>query len=395
MRSGTPAIAGGKPVRDDSIGYGGQSIGAREKEAVLDALDSDYITRGPRVEEFEQAIADYVGVDHAIMVTSGTAALQLSARAAGFDHDDEVITTPLTFTATANAIAHTGATPIFADIDSNSRNIDPTNVKSSISESSAGLIPVHYAGQPCDIEALFAIGDKYDLSIIWDACHAIGSRWRGELIGSQRDMAVFSFHPVKTITTGEGGMVVTDDDLLAERVRSMRSFCMDRQPDNHDREPWYQVVEDLGFNYNVTEFQAALGLVQLQRIDEFASKRQKIVNRYDEAFDSMSGIDSPAVKPDVNPVWHLYAVEITSKFGCSRRDFVRAMHCENIGVQVHYVPLHYHPYYQRLYGYEQGDFPVTERVYEGLVSLPLFPAMGEEDVSDVIQAIKRLHEHFS
>lgn len=393
MSEDVPAFYDGDPIRDDVLGYGGQTIGEREKEAVLEVLEGDYITRGPTVDEFEEAVADYVGVDHAVAVTSGTAALHLAGLAAGFEPGDEVVTTPFTFAATANAAAHAGATPVFADVDPETRNLDPDAVRQQVTDDTEGLIPVHYAGQPCEIDALLEIADEHDLTVVWDACHAIGSMWRGERIGGQRDVAVFSFHPVKTITTAEGGMVVTDDDYLAERVRSLRSFEMNYEPEGHEDEPWYQVTEGLGFNYNVTDIQAALGLVQLDRIDEFGRRRDEIVARYDEAFSGIERLETPTVKPDVDPTWHLYAVEIGEAFGCSRTEFVNAMHAENVGVQVHYVPLHYHPFFQREYGYERGEFPNAEAVYEGIVSLPLFPGMDDGDVEDVIRAVERLHDH--
>jgi len=391
-----PAVEGGDPVRSDVLGYGGQSIGDREQEAVVEALKRDYITRGPTVEEFEREFAEFVGVDHAVAVTSGTAALHLTGLAAGFHEGDEVITTPLTFTSTANTAVYAGATPVFADVKPDTRNIDPATVRDRITPDTAGLIPMHYAGQPCEVDALLDIADDHDLTVIWDACHALGSTYRDRMAGSHRDMAIFSFHPVKNITTAEGGMVVTDDNALADRLRSLRSFDMDYDPAGHEDEPWYQVVEGVGFNYNFTDLQAALGLVQLERIDEFKRRRDEIINRYDEAFADVPGVETPTVKETVDPMFHLYAIEIDAdRFGCSRKRFVNAMHAENVGVQVHYVPLHYHPLYQERYGYERGMYPVTEEAYEGLVSLPLHPGMGERDTEDVIRAVQRLHEYYA
>jgi dTDP-4-amino-4,6-dideoxygalactose transaminase len=267
-------------------------------------------------------------------------------------------------------------------------------VREQITEDTAGLIPMHYAGQPCEIDELLNIADEHDLTVIWDACHAIGSRYRDQMAGSHRDVAVFSFHPVKNITTAEGGMVVTDDDELAARLRSLRSFEMNTEPTGHEDEPWYQVVEGVGYNYNFTDLQAALGRAQLGRLDEFKRRRDEIIAQYDAAFAEVPGIDTPTVKDGVDPMFHLYAVEIEpAAFGCDRKRFVNAMHEENIGLQVHYVPLHYHPFFQEQYGYERGDFPATEAIYEGIVSLPLFPGMVEKDVRDVIISVKRLQRH--
>ncbi|NEU58106.1 DegT/DnrJ/EryC1/StrS aminotransferase family protein [Halorussus sp. MSC15.2] len=394
MTDETPAIRGGEPVRTEPLGYGGQSIGEREKEAVVEALESDYITRGPRVDEFEETVAEFVGVEHAVATTSGTTALQLAGRAAGFGAGDEVITTPLTFVASAYPACHTGADPVLADIDPELRTLDPDAVRDAITDDTKGLVPMHYGGHPCDIDALLDVADEHDLTVIWDASHAFGTRVEGRPVGAERDMAVFSFHPVKNITTGEGGMVVTDDDALAGRLRSLRSFDMDYEPDGHEDEPWYQVATGLGYNYNVTDMQAALGVVQVDRLEEFKRRRQEITARYDEAFEEIPGLRTPVVREDVDPMLHLYAVEIGEAFGCSREEFVDAMHEENVYVQVHYVPLHYHPFFQEEYGYERGQFPETETVYERLVSLPLFPGMDDGDVDDVVRAVTRLHRHY-
>jgi len=390
MSGDKPAYYGGTPIRDEVLGYGGQSITEREKEAVRDALEGDYITRGPTVDEFEARVADHVGVEHAVATTSGTTALHLAGEAAGFGPGEEVITTPLTFVSTAHTATYTGATPVFADIDPHRRTLDPERVRGKVSEDTTGLVPMHYGGQPADIDGLLEVADDHDLTVIWDACHAFGGTWLGEPIGSRRDMAMFSFHPVKNITTGEGGMVVTDDDTLAERLRRLRSFDMDYAPAGHEDEPWYQVVEGIGYNYNVTDLQAALGLAQLDRLEEFKQRRDEIIAQYDEAFGEAEGIRTPPEPVESDPMYHLYAIEVNEAFGCDRTEFVNAMHAENIGVQVHYVPLHFHPFFQDEYGYVEGDFPETERVYEGLVSLPLFPEMGDGDVRNVVRAVKRI-----
>ncbi|WP_439026682.1 DegT/DnrJ/EryC1/StrS family aminotransferase [Haloarchaeobius sp. DT45] len=390
----TPAHYGGEPIRADVLGYGGQSITDAEREAVVEALDGDYITRGPTVERFEERVADLVGVDHAVATTSGTTALHLCGRAADFGEGDEVITTPLTFASTAHVASYTGATPVFADIDPKTRTLDPDAVRERITDDTAGLVPMHYAGHPADIDELLDVADEHDLTVIWDACHAIGGTYRGEPIGAQRDMAVFSFHPVKNITTAEGGMIVTDDDHLAERLRSLRSFEMDYAPAGHEDEPWFQVTEGLGYNYNITDLQAALGLAQLDRLDQFKARRDEILAQYREAFADVPGVEMPVVKDHTDPMFHLCAVEIhADEFGCDRKTFVNAMHAENIGVQVHYVPLHHHPYFQNEFGYSDDEFPVTNRVYSRLVSLPLFPEMTETDVGQVIEAVTGLQSY--
>lgn len=390
----TPAHYGGTPVREEVLGYGSQSIDEADKQAVAEALEGDYITRGPTVDEFEERVADVVGVDHAVATTSGTTALHLTGRAAGWGPGDEVITTPLTFASTAHAAVYTGAEPVFADIDPVRRTLDPAEVEAQITEDTAGLLPMHYGGHPADIEGLLDVADDHDLTVVWDACHGFGGTWNGEGLGAQRDMAIFSFHPVKNITTAEGGMVVTDDDDIAERLRRLRSFDMDYSPAGHEEEPWYQVVEGEGYNYNVTDLQAALGLSQLDKLERFKTRRDEVIARYDEAFAGVDGVRTPPTAANADPFYHLYAVEIDGEaFGCDRGEFVRAMHDENVGVQVHYVPLHYHPFFQEEYGYERGDFPVTEDVYDGLVSLPLHPEMDDTDVEGVIRAVERLHAY--
>jgi len=390
MSEDLPAAYGGTPIREDVLGYGSQSITDHEKAAVAEALDGDYITRGPTVDEFERRVAELVGVDHAIATTSGTTALHLTGDSAGFGPGDEVITTPLTFASTAHAATYNDATPVFADIDPHRRTLDPEAVREQITDDTVGIIPMHYAGHPADIEGILDVADEHDLTVIWDACHAFGGTWREESLGAQRDMAMFSFHPVKNVTTGEGGMVVTDDDELAARLRRLRSFDMNYEPEGHDDEPWYQVTEGLGYNYNVTDLQAALGLAQLDRLTKFKQRRDEIIDQYNAAFAEIEGVRTPPEPVEADPMYHLYAVEIGEAFGCDRKAFVNAMHDENIGVQVHYVPLHYHSYFQEAFGYERGQFPETEAVYDGLVSLPLHAEMDDSDVADVVTAVRRL-----
>ncbi|WP_144905910.1 DegT/DnrJ/EryC1/StrS family aminotransferase [Halobellus captivus] len=393
MTDDLPAHYGGEPIRENALGYGSQSISEEEKREVVEALEGDYITRGPTVDAFEERVADLVDVDHAIATTSGTTALHLAGRAAGFDSGDEVITTPLTFVSTAHAATYCGATPIFADIDPYRRTLDPDAVRDRITPETEAIVPMHYGGHPADIEGLLEVADEHKLTVIWDACHAFGGAWNAEPIGAQRDMAVFSFHPVKNVTTGEGGMVVTDDNELAKRLRRLRSFEMDYSPEGHRDEPWYQVSKGVGYNYNVTDIQAALGLAQLNRLEAFKTRRDEIISAYNAAFADVSGLRTPPESTNSDPMYHLYAVEIGEEFGCDRKESVNALHAENLGVQVHYVPLHYHSYFQEEFGYERGAFPETERVYEGLVSLPLHAEMDDKDVEDVITAVHRLHEY--
>ena len=389
-----PAKEGGEPVREDYIGYGSQSINEDDKAAVKEALEGDYITRGPTVEEFEEKVAEFVGVDHAIAVTSGTTALHLAGKALGFSEGDEVITTPFTFASTAYSATYSGAEPVFADIKPDTRNIDPKKVEEKITEDTEAIVPMHYGGQPAEVEGILDIADRHDLKVLWDACHAFGSEMNGEAVGSEIDAAIFSFHPVKNITTAEGGVIVTDDDELAERIRSLRSFAMNSDVEGHEDEPWYQVVEEEGYNYNFTDIQAALGLSQLERAEGFKERRQEIFDKYTEAFEEIEGVETPEVKENVGPFWHIYTVKITDDFPVSRKKFFNAIQEENIGVQVHYVPLHYHPFFQENYGYEKGDFPETEKVYSQIVTLPMYPDMTDSDLEDVIEAVRKISNYY-
>lgn len=389
-----PAIEGGKPVRKDYIGYGSQSINEEDKEAVKESLEGDYITRGPSVEEFEERVANFVGVDNAVAITSGTTALHLAGKALGFSEGDEVITTPLTFASTAYSATYSGAEPVFADIKPDTRNIDPEKIEEKITEDTKAIVPMHYAGQPAEIEKILEIAEEHDLKVLWDACHAFGSKYEGEVIASERDAAIFSFHPVKNITTAEGGIVVTDDDELAERMRSLRSFTMNSEAEGHEDEPWYQVVEEEGYNYNFTDIQASLGLSQLERAEEFKERREEIFEKYSEALKDVEGVRPPEVKENVDPFWHIYTVKITDDFPVSRKKFFNAMQEENIGVQVHYVPLHYHPFFQENYGCEKGEFPETEEVYSQIVTLPMYPDMSDSDVEDVIKAVRKISNYY-
>jgi perosamine synthetase len=394
MSSNKPAREGGEPVRKDYIGYGSQSINRDDKESVKEALEGDYITRGPAVEEFEEEIADFVGVDHAIAVTSGTTALHLAGKALGFSEGDEVITTPFTFASTAYSATYSDAKPVFADIKPDTKNIDPKKIEDKITEDTKAIVPMHYAGQPAEIEEIQDIADDHDLKVLWDACHAFGSEYNGENVGAEKDAAIFSFHPVKNITTAEGGIIVTDDDELAERMRSLRSFTMNSDVEGHEDEPWYQIVEEEGYNYNLTDLQASLGLSQLERSEEFKERRKEIFNQYNAAFEEIKGIRPPEVKDNVDPFWHIYTVKITEGFPVSRKNFFNAMQEENIGVQVHYVPLNLHPFFQENYGYDKGDFPETEEVYGQIVTLPMYPDMSYSDVEDVIEAVKKISNYY-
>lgn len=398
IMSNTLAINGGDPVRDDLLPYGSQSVTGSDADAVREAVLDDWITQGPRIDAFEEAVAGHCDAEHAVAFCNGTAALHAAVAAAGVSDGDEVITSPLTFAATANAVGYEGGTPVFADIDPATLTIDPERVRDRITGATKAVIPVDFAGHPCDYDRIQDLADERDLTVIADACHAPGAEYRGRKTGTLADMTVFSFHPVKHITTGEGGMVVTDDPDIDGFLRRFRHHGVIRNPDEGtrpDEGPWYYEIREPGRNYRITDIQCALGLSQIERLDDFVDTRRQIARTYDQALADLAGIVSPPEHEEVTSSYHLYPIQIREdRFDADRKQFFNAFRAENIGVQVHYVPVHYHPYYRRTFGYEEGDFPETERYYNRAVTLPLFPAMDQNDVDDVLTALHKITAAF-
>jgi UDP-4-amino-4,6-dideoxy-N-acetyl-beta-L-altrosamine transaminase len=386
------AIEGGRPVRQILLPYGHQSIGEEDIEAVVAVLQSDWITTGPKVIEFEEALAGRVGAKHAVAFSSGTAALHGAAYAADLKPGDEAITTPMTFCATANCILYQGATPVFADVTADTLNINPDEVANCITEKTKAILPVDYAGHPADLDTIRELAEKKNIIVIEDACHALGAEHSGRKVGAICDMTVFSFHPVKHITTGEGGMVATNEDDMAAKLRLFRNHGI--EGDARQRQAkgkWYYEMADLGYNYRLTDIACALGLSQLRKLDENLSRRRKIADLYNAGLRDVPGLILPTVKNDVIPAWHLYPMRFdTSKFRVGRGEIFAALRAENIGVNVHYIPVHTHPYYRRSFGYEGGEYPVAEAAYETLISLPMFHSMSDEDGQDVIQAVEKV-----
>lgn len=391
------AIHGGKPVRDRLLPYGRQSIDAEDIAAVVEVLRSDWITTGPKVAEFEEAFAARVGSRWAVSVSSGTAALHAAAFAAGLGPGDEAITTPLTFCATANCVAYTGAKPVFADIVPGTLLIDPAAVGSKTNLRTKAILPVDYAGQPADLDEIMALAERRGLVVIEDACHALGAGYRGRRVGSIAHLSVFSFHPVKHVTTGEGGMVTTDDEKLARRLRMFRNHGIDS--DARQRQSagqWFYAMEELGFNYRLPDAACALGLSQMKKLDANLARRRELARRYHEAFRQVPGVKTLQVSEDRKPAWHLYPVQIESGvIRAERGEVFRALRAENIGVNVHYVPVHLHPYYQRQFGHKPGEYPVSEAAYERLLSLPMFHGMSDADAGDVIAAVNKVFSHYA
>jgi len=379
-------------VRASFLPYGRQSVDEADIEAVVEVLRSDWLTTGPKVAEFEEAFAARVGAAHAVSFSSGTAALHAAAFAAGLKPGDEAITTPLTFAATANCALYQGATPVFSDVSSDTLNLDPEQIERKISPKTRAILPVDYAGHPADLTAILEIARRQGLIVIEDACHALGAEYGGRRVGSVADMTVFSFHPVKHITTGEGGMVTTNHSQLAETLRRFRNHGI--SSDARQRQSagqWHYEMVLLGFNYRLPDIVCALGLQQLKKLDANVARRREIAARYTAAFRDIPTVIPPAVRAEVNPAWHLYPIRLDlDKLTAGRREVFRALRAENIGVNVHYIPVHHHPYYRERFGYKGGEFPVAEDAYERLISLPMFHGMSDGDAEDVIRAVLKV-----
>jgi len=386
------AINGGPPVRSTLLPYGRQSLDEADIAAVVDVLRSDWLTTGPKVGEFEEVFAKRVGASHAVSFSSGTAALHAAAFTAGLQPGDEAITTPLTFAATANCVLYQGATPVFADIDPFTLNVDPEQIKSKLTSKTRALLPVDYAGHPADLAAILDLARKHGLIVIEDACHALGAEYDGKRVGSIADMTVFSFHPVKHITTGEGGMVTTNDAKFAETLHRFRNHGI--SSDARSRQTagqWHYEMVLLGYNYRLPDFACALGIEQLKKLEANLARRREIAAEYSAAFRELPGVIAPNVRAEANPAWHLYPILVDlSKVTTDRAQFFRALRAENIGVNVHYIPVHLHPYYRDRFGYRGGEFPRAEDAYNRLISLPMFHSMTSGDVKDVIAAVTKV-----
>ena len=394
-----PAILGGTPVRDNKIYYGRQWISEEDIAAVSEVLRGPYITCGPKVTEAERKLESYTGAKHAVVVNSGTSALHCACIAAGVGEGDEVITTPITFAASANCALYCGAKPVFADIDPETYNIDPDSIRKCITDKTKAVIAVDYTGQAVKADEIRAICDEFGLVFIEDAAHSIGTKYNGKYVGNIADMTCFSFHPVKTVTAGEGGAILTNDDGLYTKLVLAHAHgithdeaLMEDAP--HEGE-WYYEEISLGYNYRMTDFQAALLISQLSRIDEFVARRKEIVKRYDEAFANLPGIIIQKNIPESDTSRHLYVIRLDlDKLTCTRREFFDAMSAENVQCQIHYVPVYWFPYYRHL-GYEKGLCPNAEEVYKGIMSIPLYPKMTDRDVEDTIHAVTKLATYYA
>lgn len=393
-----PAIAGGTPVRDKKIFYGHQYLDEADYQAVLDVLKSDCLTCGPKIKELEEKLCALTGAKYAVAVSNGTAALHIACLAAGVGVGDEVITTPITFAASANCALYCGAKPVFADINEKTYNIDPENVRSHVTKHTRAIVAVDYTGQSAQLDELLEICAEHGIVLITDGAHSIGTKYKGRPTGSIADMTTFSFHPVKTVTGGEGGAVMTNDKALYEKLILYRAHGITRDPSLMSREPdgpWYYEQAELGYNYRMTDIQAGLLISQLGKLGMFQARRKEIVKRYDEAFTKLAQVTVQEEIPESDTTRHLYILRIKpEKLSIDRKEFFEALGAENISCNVHYIPTYYFPYYQKL-GYQKGICPKAEKLYEEIISLPLYYGMSDQDVEDVIAAVEKIVQYYA
>lgn len=373
------------------IPYGRQMIDDNDIKAVVDTLKSDFLTTGPLVKKFEDKLCDYLNVKYAVAVSNGTAALHLACLAAGIKEGDEVIVPPITFAATANAVLYCGGKPVFADIDEENYNISLDEIKRLVTPRTKAIIPVHYTGQPCDMDPILEFAKENNLLVIEDGAHILGAEYKGSKVGCLGDMLTISFHPVKHITTGEGGVILTNSEDLYKKLSQLRThgITKDFEGIGHADEPWFYEQQSLGYNYRITDIQCALGISQLDRIDDFLLRRRQIAQMYNEALSSIKGLVLPHQEEVVLSSWHLYVVKFGDSIKKSRKDIFNELRQMGLGVNVHYIPVYYHPYYQTL-GYKKGLCPKAEALYDRMITIPLYPGMADDDVNYVVDCIKKV-----
>lgn len=392
-----PAICGGTPVRDTKLFYGHQYIDEADIQAVVDVLKSDFLTCGPKIDELEKRLCQITGAKYAVVCSNGTAALHIACQAAGIGVGDEVITTPITFAASANCALYCGARPVFADINEGTYNIDPVKVKELTNERTKAVVAVDFTGQSVELDALLSHCRKNHLVLIEDGAHVIGTRYNGKYNGSIADMTTLSFHPVKTVTGGEGGAVLTNSEEYYQKLLLYRTHGITKDPRQMEHEPdgpWYYEQTALGMNYRMTDMQAALVISQLDKLPMFSKRRKEIVKAYNESFSKLPQIIVQKEIPESDTTRHLYILRLDlSQLKIDRKQFFEALYAENICCNVHYIPIYYFPYYEKL-GYKRGICPKAEKLYEEIISLPLYYAMIDEDVQDVIDAVTKIAEYY-
>lgn len=391
------AIFGGTPVRDTKIFYGHQYIDDDDVKAVIDVLKSDYLTCGPKISELEKKLCDITGAKYAVAISNGTAALHAACYAAGIQPGDEVITTPITFAASSNCALYCGGTPVFADINEETFNIDPKEIAAKITEKTKAVVAVDFTGQAVELDAIKAICAEKNIVLIEDGAHSIGTLYKGVPVGQIADMTTFSFHPVKTVTGGEGGAILTNSKEYYERLLLFRSHAITRDRQQMDKEPegdWYYQQIDLGYNYRMTDIQAALIISQLDKLERFKKRRQEIVRRYNEAFAEVPEIVLQKEISESDTARHLYILQLDlNRLKGNRKEVFDALKAENVCCNVHYIPVYYFPYYRKM-GYRKGLCPKAEQLYERIISIPLYYAMTDEDVESVIQAVKKVLNYY-
>jgi len=380
-------------VSNNYIPYGTQWIDDEDIKSVVSVLKSDWLTTGPKVAEFEKKFARYVNAKYAVAVSSGTAALHTASFAAGISKDDEAITTPMTFAASSNCVLYQNGIPVFADIDKKTYNIDPKEIEKKITNKTKVIIPVDYTGQPCDIDVINEIAEKNNLIVLEDASHSIGSKYKGKKIGGLSDLSIFSFHPVKHITTGEGGMITTNSKDMYGKLLLFRNHGIYKNSENlisSDEGDWFYEQQVLGYNYRLTDIQCVLGLSQLKKVDSFIKRRNEIVKKYNNAFEKVDEIITPSQLDYVESSWHLYVIQLDlDELKVNRKIIFDEFRKNNLGVQVHYIPVYFHPYYKQI-GYKRGLCPNAEWLYKRIISLPLYPKMTDEDAEYVIDTVKKV-----
>lgn len=393
-----PAICGGTPIRDTKISYGHQYIDEDDIQAVVDVLRSDFLTCGPKIKELEDALCQLTGAKYAVVCSNGTAALHIACMAAGVGAGDEVITTPITFAASANCALYCGAKPVFADIHEDTYNIDPACVKKLTNEHTKAVVAVDFTGQSVELDELMEHCHQNHITLIEDGAHVIGTKYKGKWNGSIADMTTLSFHPVKTVTGGEGGAVLTNNEEYYKKLLLYRAHGITRDPSLMVHEPdgpWYYEQLALAMNYRMTDMQAALVISQLKKLPQFSARRKEIVKAYDEAFEKLPQIIVQKEIPESDTTRHLYIIRLNrEKLSIDRKQFFEALAAENICCNVHYIPVYYFPYYEKL-GYQKGLCPNAEKVYEDIISIPLFYSMTNQDVQDVIQAVTRIATYYA
>jgi len=392
-----PAIEGGNPVRNDFLPLCKPTIEEEEINAVIEVLKSGWLTTGPKVKEFEENFTKYVGCKNSIAFNSCTGALHSVLSSYDIKENDEVIVPTLTFVASAHVVTWLKAKPVLVDSEEGTFNIDVKKIEEKITSNTKAIMPVHYGGHSCDMDEINKIAEKYNLRVIEDAAHAVGSEYKGKKIGSIGDVTCFSFYVIKNMTTAEGGMATTNDDLIADKIRKRAYFGVDKNAFDRykDKGNWYYEVISQGFKYNMDSLHGALGVEQLKKLDKFNEKRRQLVEYYLKRFKEFDYIKTQEIKPYVKHSWHLFPILIDfSKLKIDRNKFIEALKAEKIGTGVHFIPLHLHPFYQKEYGYKEGGFPVAEKIYNNLITIPLFPGMSIKDADDVVNAIERIWDYY-